>query len=240
MSAERPAARPRLICFDLDDTLWPCAPVIHAAEAALYDWLSGAAPRLTAAEDLVSLRAHRLAFMRREPSIAHDLGEVRRRSLAELLVAHDYDVSVSDDALALFMQHRNRIEPFAEVAAVLARLRPDHCLISLTNGNSDPEQTPLAGLFHHSLTAASVGSSKPDPAMFRRALELSGVTPERAIHVGDEPRLDVVAAAELGMITVWMDRVGREWPADVPVRPAARVCDMNEFEQWLTRADDAL
>ena len=36
----------RLITFDLDDTLWDVAPVMHGAEASLRDWLAVQAPRL--------------------------------------------------------------------------------------------------------------------------------------------------------------------------------------------------
>ena len=35
------------------------------------------------------------------------------------------------------------------------------------------------------VTSAEAGAPKPDPAPFRRALELLGVRPERALHVGD-------------------------------------------------------
>lgn len=31
---------PKAILFDLDDTLWPIAPVIAAAETLLHDWLA--------------------------------------------------------------------------------------------------------------------------------------------------------------------------------------------------------
>jgi len=63
----------RLICFDLDDTLWPCAPVIRAAEQACYDWLARHTPRLTERYSLGDLRAHRMKLAGEQPHIAHDL-----------------------------------------------------------------------------------------------------------------------------------------------------------------------
>ena len=33
--------------------------------------------------------------------------------------------------------------------------------------------------------SATSGTAKPDPAIFRRALDLLGVAPDRALHVGD-------------------------------------------------------
>jgi putative hydrolase of the HAD superfamily len=44
----------------------------------------------------------------------------------------------------------------------------------------------LSPFFTHVVTAAEVGARKPDPAPFRRALELLAVPPERALHVGDD------------------------------------------------------
>jgi putative hydrolase of the HAD superfamily len=35
------------------------------------------------------------------------------------------------------------------------------------------------------VTSAEAGAPKPDPAVFRRVLELLGVRPERALHIGD-------------------------------------------------------
>ena len=52
--------RIRLICFDLDDTLWPCHEVIRAAEAECYAWLACEAPRLTERYNESQLRDHRI------------------------------------------------------------------------------------------------------------------------------------------------------------------------------------
>ena len=37
------------------------------------------------------------------------------------------------------------------------------------------------------MTTAEAGAPKPEPAVFRLALERLGVEPGRALHVGDEP-----------------------------------------------------
>lgn len=50
---------------------------------------------------------------------------------------------------------------------------------------------------------------KPDPAIYRVALERAGVEPERAVHVGDSPALDVEPARSVGMHAILLDRVGR-------------------------------
>jgi putative hydrolase of the HAD superfamily len=56
----------------------------------------------------------------------------------------------------------------------------------------------LAPLFSHVVTSAEVGARKPDPAPFRRALDLLKVAPERALHIGDD-HADREGAAAAGM-----------------------------------------
>ena len=53
------------------------------------------------------------------------------------------------------------------------------------------------------------GVEKPDPAIYRIAVDKAGVEPARAVHVGDSPRTDVEPAAAVGMIPVLLDRYGR-------------------------------
>jgi HAD superfamily hydrolase (TIGR01509 family) len=55
-----------------------------------------------------------------------------------------------------------------------------------------------ASLFTAIVTTAEAGAPKPDPSVFRLALERLGVQPERSLHVGDEPE-DEQGALAAGM-----------------------------------------
>ncbi len=226
----------RLITLDLDDTLWPCEPVIRAAELAMLDWLGTRAPRIVEIHDPLSLRAHRVQLMAERPEIAHDLGRVRRLSLAMLLEELDYPWERADDlareALAVFMANRNSITPFDDVEPVLRRLASRFSLVSITNGNADPELTPLRGIFDHHVTAARAGAAKPDPTVFELALELAGCATAECLHIGDEPYLDVEAARALGIEAVWVNRQGRTWPMDL-APPVLEVTDFHQLADWL-------
>lgn len=52
------------------------------------------------------------------------------------------------------------------------------------------------------------GIEKPDPEIFRRALERIDAEAARTVYVGDNPRIDVEAALALGMGAVLVDRRG--------------------------------
>ena len=203
----------RLITFDLDDTLWPCKPVIRRAERVVYQWLSERAPAITGAMSLEAMWEHRKAFMRDHPELIHDLTLVRLRTLEELMERFGYPLGLAEEATAVFRRARNQVTPYAEVLPALELLRRDYLLVSVTNGNAQVEQTPLRGLFHLDLTAAEVGAAKPDPALFHAAAEWAGVRPEEMLHVGDDPERDVLAARRAGLAEVWVVREGEPaWP----------------------------
>jgi putative hydrolase of the HAD superfamily len=54
----------------------------------------------------------------------------------------------------------------------------------------------------------AVGVAKPDPAIFRIALEATGVAPERALHIGDIVGADVDGALAAGIRPVHLDPYG--------------------------------
>jgi putative hydrolase of the HAD superfamily len=70
------------------------------------------------------------------------------------------------------------------------------------------EDLGWARYFDGMVASGVVGVEKPDPRIFEEALRVSGVGRERAIHVGNDPILDIKGAAEVGIDTVLVDRRG--------------------------------
>jgi putative hydrolase of the HAD superfamily len=82
----------------------------------------------------------------------------------------------------------------------------------------------LARHFEALVISARVGFLKPHRGIFDHALEVMGVTPDRAIHVGDSVRADVEGSRAAGITPVLIDRSShvhargnRTRPRDVPV-----------------------
>ena len=67
----------------------------------------------------------------------------------------------------------------------------------------------VAPFFSVMVISGKEGVEKPDPRIFRLALERAGVAPDATLYVGDHPRLDIEAAEGLGMTAVLIDRPGR-------------------------------
>ena len=65
------------------------------------------------------------------------------------------------------------------------------------------------------IVSETAGYKKPDPRIFRDALELTGISsPEQVMFVGDNPRADIDGAKRFGMKTAWVRR-GRRFPDDL-------------------------
>ncbi|HZT07133.1 MAG TPA: HAD-IA family hydrolase [Chloroflexota bacterium] len=67
----------------------------------------------------------------------------------------------------------------------------------------------IADAFDFAVVSELEGYVKPHARLYRRALELAGVPPERVVHVGDKVREDVGGAASVGIAAVLLDRQGQ-------------------------------
>ncbi len=232
LAPDHPFAAVRMLTFDLDDTLWPCFPTIHAAECEVHAWLQKEAPVLAEHYDIERLREHRMQVARDNPHMAHDLTAIRIHSYRELARSHGLPEAVAQEANAIFRRAHNRVTPYEEVREVLGQLAARYVLVAVSNGNAQIEKTPLAGCFHYSFMAEEVGVAKPDPALFHAASEAAGAPLHEAAHVGDDPARDVEAARLAGMRSVWVNREGAAWPRELPV-PDLQVPDLYRLRDAL-------
>ncbi len=206
----------KLITFDLDDTLWPCHGVIEKAEAAVYLWLQQNYPAITDCYDTDAFHQRRIAHYKENRHLGHDVSAMRKDAFRAVAREHDYSETLAEDAFDLFMQHRNQVTPYEDVAVALEQLSRHYRLAALTNGNSDPHKIGIGHLFEFCLNAADAGAMKPHPAMFELALSKSGVDAEQTLHVGDNPLDDIHGAQQAGIHAVWVNRYDKPWPDDLP------------------------
>jgi REG-2-like HAD superfamily hydrolase len=102
-------------------------------------------------------------------------------------------------------------EVFPEVPGVLAALRDRGLRLGVVS-NWDPrlpdllESLGLAQSFDAIVYSSEVGVEKPDPRIFRSALDRLGVPPEAALHVGDGKVEDAEGAAAAGLHALLLDR----------------------------------
>jgi putative hydrolase of the HAD superfamily len=228
-------AWPKAILFDLDDTLWPIAPVIVQAEQVLYDWLATHAPRVASQFTIDSLREARMALLAQNPAFRLDLGALRRAGLLAAFEQAGEAAAKVELAMTEFFAARNAVIPYDDVLPGLLRLQGKVLVGSISNGNADLQAIGLSHHFKVSVAAHQLGCAKPDTAIFLAACKELGVDPADAVYVGDDVLLDVQGAQRAGMRAVWMNRTGSRQHLEHDVVPDAIVSDFHELVEWLQR-----
>ena len=108
-------------------------------------------------------------------------------------------------------------------------------LAIVTNGSSSAQRGKIALLGPERFAAVVVtgehGVAKPDPGVFRIALDELRMRPDQVVHVGDSLRADVAGAQSAGIAAVWLNRGGEPRPADAAAPDAqittlARLADV--------------
>ena len=235
----------RLVCFDLDNTLWHVEPVLVRAERETWDWLVERRPDLAICFDAAWVREKRAALLRARPDYVHDLTSLRRDAMRHMLLAAGCDdataARTAADAMDVFLHLRNQVALFPGVLEALERAHRRYTLAALSNGNADLKRIGAGRLFDVVLSAESVGRAKPDPAMFHRALAEAGVAASEAAHVGDHPEHDVHAARRAGLHAVWANPLALPRPDALPddVPALDRFDDLDEvLERLAVRAGE--
>ncbi len=204
------------ITFDLDDTLWPCDPVIRSAEKVFYDWLDTHCPQVTQAYSMNELRDKRRELLAAQPHLTNDVTQWRLQGTRQVLEAHALDPALADEAVKVFIEARQQVEFFSEVMDGLQRLSFHYRLGALTNGNADLAAIGVGHLFDTALYATLALPAKPAPDMFLQAADELGVSTDRILHVGDNAETDIRGASAVGCKTAWINRYGDVYPDDKP------------------------
>jgi putative hydrolase of the HAD superfamily len=141
------------------------------------------------------------------------------RILADL--GYDGDLAGLVDAMYTAFSDPRCYRLFADTMPVLDELERRGIILGVVS-NFEPwlrEVLEHQGILHRLSAVAISGElrvAKPDPAIFRHALEQAAVEPERTIYVGDSPDADVVGARAAGIRPVLIDRFDRHPVADAP------------------------
>ncbi len=208
---------PRVVLLDALGTLLELEPPAPRLVAEL------ARRGVTVSEEeaWAALRAE-IAFYRAHHDMASDRAGLAalRAQCAEVLRAALPPAARDARDLEAALLAALRFRPYPEVAATLRGLREDGATlvvvsnwdVSLHDALAD---TGLDALVDGALSSAEVGAAKPDPLIFRRALELAGARPEEALHVGDSVEHDVAGARAAGIEPVLVVRGGGDAPEGV-------------------------
>jgi putative hydrolase of the HAD superfamily len=146
------------------------------------------------------------------------LKDLRRRCAAVVQEQLQTALPLDDVLDALLGAIRFRAYP--EVPDVLARLRAGGARLAVVSNwdislHDVLERTGLRPLVDAVVISAELGVAKPDPAIFRAALDRLGAPADGAVHVGDSLEHDVAGARAAGLEAVLVARNGAPAPQGV-------------------------
>lgn len=209
----------RAVLLDAHGTLLelePPAPALRRLMAERFGIeISHAAAQRAIAAEIAYYRAH-LHEGRDDRSVDELRGRcshVLRQALAAEHVVEEIGAEELTQTLLAALQFR----PYPEVPELLPQLRARGLrLVVASNWDASlPQTLRRLGLLRHLdgvATSAQCGAPKPEPAVFQHALQLAGVSPQEALHVGDSWEEDVVGATRAEIHPVLIARGERPVP----------------------------
>ncbi len=183
----------------------------------LVDWNAGISAELdrllgsSGADDLLS-RYHAI-----EPRVQHEhpgwsYRDVMAAVLSEL--ASETGVALEPGERDALARSLPGWPVFAEVPGALAEARDRGWrLVALSNTDRDLIEASMRTIgvpFDAMVVASEISSYKPAPGHWRAFHESTGADPERQVHVAQSHYHDIAPAHELGISTVWINRLGEQ------------------------------
>jgi putative hydrolase of the HAD superfamily len=158
-----------------------------------------------------------MAFYRAHHQEGRDessLAELRRRCALVLGEQLPPAAALSTQELTDALLDSLRFTPFPDAAPALAELRAAGLRLAVVSNWDCSLRAVLGGLglaaaVDAIVVSAEVGARKPDPRIFRVALEQLGCEAGDALFVGDSLETDVLGARAAGLRALLLDRTGR-------------------------------
>lgn len=208
---------PRVVLFDLDDTLFAHRAAVEAGilrYAATLGAPYGAleADELTALwhdleeEHYHSYLAGRLDFEGQRQARARDFA-ARHGVALDDEQASAWFADYFEHYVAAWTLHDDALPALDSLQERIPGVR----FGLITNGDlafqrRKVEAVGLNARIEHLIASGEVGVPKPDAAIFRFACDTFGVRPDQAAYVGDRLRTDAIGAASAGLTGVWLNR----------------------------------
>lgn len=151
-----------------------------------------------------------------------ELRETRfKRTFIELGVHPDIlPLAFEDDYVKLCPTKTNL---FPHAHETLQYLQNKYMLHLISNGFKEAStlkigNTNIGRYFDQVIISEIVGINKPDPAIFKHALDIAGAEKQESIMIGDSLEADVYGALNFGMDAIYFNPFNAPKPDDVPLQ----------------------
>jgi 2-haloalkanoic acid dehalogenase type II len=162
------------------------------------------------------------------------------RAVLSATAGRELERSVGSKFRHLLSVEERAVHLYSDVRRCLDGLKGRRLAV-VSNSTSEASLRRLldrAGILEYFVRVVSSGSegvAKPDPEIFRRAVERLKVPPEEALHVGNLAFTDARAATAAGLHALWLNRYGMS----VSVDPH-EISSLLEVAPWVDRFERGL
>ena len=160
-------------------------------------------------------------------------GHTPYREIGHAAVSYTMDragISHTPEEVRSLVGAIERLPPFPDAPAALARLRTKYKIAVLSNGDPDMLEAakPYHGIpFDRVISVAEAGSFKPHVATYTKAAELMSVRMDEVLFVANHA-FDCIGAKSAGMRTAFIDRRKRPF-GGTPHQPDLWVDDLTSL-----------
>lgn len=220
------------IFFDLDHTLWDFEINSNIAFRTIFNnyKLNVNTEKFLNYYSIINRKYWKLF---REDSITKD--ELRYRRLKETfdtinIVVPDAIINkLSLDYIRVLPMNNFLVDGTIEL---LNYLQPKYKLHIITNGFTEVQHrkiknSNLSEYFYEIITSERAGAKKPDPKIFKYALEIAGATPTESLMIGDNWEADIMGAKNMKLSAIYCN-FNRE-PVSERIRTVPNLLDLKKY-----------
>jgi putative hydrolase of the HAD superfamily len=223
------------ILFDVDDTLFSTSGFARAARRNAVEAMIRTGLRVSAEDLLAELEEVVSEF---SSNYDHHFDRLLLRLPPAALQGLNHSILVAAAVIAYHDTKFTQLAPYPDVVTALAALSRTTSLRLgvLTEGLAVKQAEKLLRLRLHDyldpgaiFISDVIGISKPNPKLYRRALESLDLPPGDVMYVGDNPHMDIDPANREGMITVRVRRGGKHHDRDGVTEPDHAIASFGEL-----------
>jgi len=238
---------PKLVLFDMDDTIFDHTMTCRAAIGRLRTLRPFLRRRklsdlLDDYQRLLAETHPEVAAGRRAPGDARTERWRRIASTCGTMLDDSEASALSAEYRTIYQSLRR---PVDGAPATLRRLHEQVRIGIVTNNEvaEQEEKVRFLGIQQSVdllVVSGEVGVTKPDPRIFRTALERAGVEPAQAVMIGDSWENDVLGALGAGVRPVWFNRFHLRPPDPIAVPEIVSFRSVRSVERAIDRSAASL
>ncbi|MGA8302824.1 MAG: HAD family hydrolase [Thermoplasmata archaeon] len=235
-----PTILPKVVLFDMDDTIFDHSLSCRAALGRLrrgHRFL-----RARSLDDLQQEYLRLLGVMHRDVALGRRTREEARAERFLRLAdwqGHPIDPRTAVGLAEEYREHYLRLRRPVRGAPEFLRALNGRTRIGIVTNSTTLEQTEklaflgLDRIVEFLVTSEEIGAAKPEPAIFRAALDRAGALPSEAVMVGDWWAGDIVGARDVGIRAVWFNRFGATAPSSLAAPEFSSFRPVHRLERLL-------